>query len=233
MQSGFKTYTDQGSLQLDSNVKTYALLKKTKVTCTGANDLFIGAWGVGVVTVNNPSPVFVAIKGTVSGQSMLVYSISRSGNQYTIKICSNPKREVEVYIYTFDNLVKASTGLNLYNQAGELTFSSATPYLKIENILYLNTTGSPTYTVERESDYYAISHPPNYWERGDYYDTINGYPYHWDLTKAYRVNSNGFSVLPRYPLKISTGPGLFYPTELVYGAHILVDVENTKNFDWS
>lgn len=233
--AGFKTWTDEGVMQLDANYENYSLLKKIKGTFKG--DIFFQfGYGYLDITLTYKYPIFVALRGTYLGQKLFQHYIIKKNDTYTIRIIGNVNTEVEVYIYSKGPTYKAKNGLNIYDASGTLTFSSATPYLWLDTIVNI----TPSYSTggqiikSNNNNQVAVCIPP--------------------MTSFFRDSPNlqgpnityfPFSSFPliyneSYYQIVVNAENLFFSTDgfpvadnyAIFGSFVLVDVRNTEGVNW-
>jgi len=232
-EAGFKTRTDSGVMQLDSNYENYSLLKKVKGTLKG-DIIFQFGYGYLDITANYKDPILVAIKGTYTGQKVFhYYTLKNSDNTYSIRVIGSVNTEVEVYIYSNAPIFKAKNGLNIYDDTGQLTFSSETPYLWLDNIVNVtpqDVFGGQVIASRNNNSQIAICMPPMT-------SFLRGQPILYSLKPfaSFPAIYNGTS----YQL-VRQAENLFYIMDglpvadsyVVYGSFILVDIRNTTGMNW-
>lgn len=234
-QAGFKTWTENGVLQLDANYDNYSLLKKVKVTCQG-NIFFSMGYGYADVQVKSQHPIFVALKGTYIGQKVFLHYVTKSNDTYTARVIGNVNSEVEVYIYSKAPVYKSKNGLNIYKENGEIAFSSEVPYLWLDNIVYVDASiyGGQVIKSTNENDQIAICVPPMFSYCNTYINIeIGSFTYSPFQTNPLIYQGDYYQLtVNRENIFLETHGNPIADNYLLFGSFVLVDIRNTLSINW-
>jgi hypothetical protein len=190
MDAGLTLFTDQGIMQIDSNMKTAAPAFRQTYTGPYTNDgntTFIGTWYQFTITVSSDVK-YLFFSSTVDRSIGLM---KKSGTSHTFR--TTTQGTIEVYGFK-DAPPQASnnrSGLQIFDATGALVFDSDNNFMKVANVFAVPTTGVKVETWPVPGRNYAVGLGvyPKSW-RGA---SQNGAP--WGVLMSYCVrvgpNSGG------------------------------------------
>lgn len=223
MTSGFRTVTDDGVLQIDQQFKTYQLIRKVKVVCTGGSS---GA-ARGDYSFRHEGHILVAARNSISGQPWFIIGTRLDPNNvWSIGIGAPNNHTVELFIFSYANIVKARHGLNIYADDGTPVFSSAVPYMNIKEFYQIPGKGMTVNNLP-EGNYALV--PPAF----SSYVSWRPPFYMMMFCNGYSVNSNGFKVAQTLWFERPAGTDPVNDGALVDGVGMLIDVNNCEDVVWS
>lgn len=223
MPSGFRTITNDGVLQIDQQWKTYQLIKKVRITCTGG-----GANGSarGDYSLKHEGHILVAGRNQTLGQPWFLLGTRKDpNNMWGITVCAPQNNVVELFIFSYGKIAKARNGMNVYASDGSIVFSSAVPYMKIYEFYHIPAAGI-NITNLPIGDYALVV--PAFSSRKAWRPPS----YTMFFCNAYTIRDNGFSAAETLWFQ---RPSSDYSNDgaLVSGVGMLIDVSNCKDMVWS
>lgn len=150
MPIGFQSFTPNGVVQLDSEVKH--LVYKTKGTITSFSTLVSNVSKTGTVTYTGVAPILC-----VQEDHGVVLKVVKSGSTYTFTVVTKTAvSSVTYYIYdVISGSPTGNSGLQLFTSTGDLSFDSNQRHLIPTELLSISNEAGITVTSGRT---YAISY---------------------------------------------------------------------------
>lgn len=145
--TGLTIYNDSGTLQIDEDYKNLSLVEKPIVNAVGGSGLIsINYTGVRPVVAVGHTTFVAFVYATVSGTSWTFYFMGGGAAGTPIQF------------YIFDDPKTAPTfGLEVYNAAGQLSFSFGAPPLRIVSIHpNLNPTVTQSFSLSAGKTYATV-----------------------------------------------------------------------------
>lgn len=225
MVSGFRTKTDDGVLQIDQRFKTYQLIRKSKVKCTTLSGGSNGG-GSGTLEFTHKGHILVAIRNERLGELCFLRSTAVNGDRWTIIVHAPQNHTVELFIFSYGNVIKARHGFNIYTDDGEVAFSSAVPWMNIARFCHVPATGISISDMP-ESTYALV--PPAFSVAMQWRPPM----YMMMFCMGYNITNKGFSCANTLLFERPASVDSHIEGAIVAGVGLLVDVTNTEDIPWT
>lgn len=140
MPAGLVTYTDAGIVQIDSDFKSFSLVKKGTVSlATNANSVTISTTGAKApLLFIRPVGDAVAVgKFTYADGGTATWSLQRvPGGEYPYRGPYGAATQISYWVFDEPQAIQdVSPGLTLYTPDGRVAYNSNSPELKITQVL--------------------------------------------------------------------------------------------------
>lgn len=135
MSIGFQVFSDDRTVMLDQNYKTYGFVSKTTQvsTATSSNP----AWGQYLDVWVPDAEEIVAVRAQNESHSVCLANVSRSANGYIQRYVTDGATLVNLDVYRFRPGVSAQGkfGMQIFNDHSELVYDATTPQLIVRDVL--------------------------------------------------------------------------------------------------
>lgn len=150
MPTGFQSITDAGIVQIDEN---YSALSLSQTVVISVRPKFNPVTYYDVIG-DNP----IVFLGDTGGRYIVGMSRKNMGNgTWRFGFMSSETASVRLYFFDKGPVISGTTGLQVYNAAGELVYDSSNPIMNLVNVVQIAGSDPNTYNFPVDGKKYAAS----------------------------------------------------------------------------
>lgn len=175
MPAGLQAINDSGVFQIDDTYRNMQLVSKTSVTAMtqvsygGSYDGIVNYWYKDIVVTDAVNPV-IALNGNTT-QWLIIGAVNISGSTWTFRVFSDA--DVDFTYYVFDvyqgTPPTSGVGLEVYNSAGQLQYTSARfPLRAVQQVVTSSLDATKTTTLSSGPTYAIVTQRPGLVSSGFY-----------------------------------------------------------------